>query len=160
MFGFVEKLIQAKLAVDRGETPSVTLSLDLSTPEGQRLAALAQRLLIPTTKHHKSGLVTKTGISNPDASQEFFEQVRCAVGDEVFFEVMNNLRQQQALQSKAVTSAAGADLLSGASTTGDAIQSFLSSSPAKDQLSSGQQAKLDNVAEAMKQGKFSLRKEE
>ncbi len=73
---------------------SVTISLDLNDPNAQKLAKLAKKLMLPTMKIHTSGLVTKTGMKIPDNTDEFIEEIRKVVGDEIMADLGNDLRRQ------------------------------------------------------------------
>lgn len=94
MLDFVQKLITAKDQVEQNPRAKVTISLDLNDPNAKKLAALAKKLMLPTTKVHGSGLVTKTGMHIAENAEVFIEELRKLVGNEVVDDLRDDLIAQ------------------------------------------------------------------
>jgi hypothetical protein len=90
----VQKLITAKDHVEQNPGAKVTISLDLNDPKAKKLAALAKKLMLPTTKVHGSGLVTRTGMHVTENAEVFIEELRKVVGDEIVDDLRDDLLAQ------------------------------------------------------------------
>lgn len=100
IFDAITQLLQAKTRVQRGGSPSVTISLPRDHPDAQALLAFAKKLMLPTTTIRESGLITKTGIESGEAADEFLMELRKVIGEEMFSELLGSLSSQAALAAK------------------------------------------------------------
>jgi hypothetical protein len=144
-------LIEAQLGETAGEVPSVTVSIDLSTPQGVRLAELAKKLLIPTTKRHASGLEIKTGMQIQEAADDYLEALRQEFGDELMQELADNLRGQQ--QAVAKKNAEKVDQGVTTEVIGGLAQSLI---PGLTGMSADEKQKIHNATEELKQGRLKI----
>ena len=103
MLEAVQQLMAAKAQVQANPGASVTVSLDLDDPKAQTLIKFAKKLMLPTTKIRASGLTIKTGMEISENADEFIEELRKIVGDEVMDELSEDLLQQMAIDFPSVT---------------------------------------------------------
>jgi len=156
VLGLLEKILQAKAAVESGDAPHVTISLDLSDPRAQRLAELAKKLLLPTTKIHKTGLTTKTGMIIPERAEEFIEVLRREVGDEVMDDLASDLRAQIQARQRNTASGLGKQLVSDPGAIAATTKSLLSEESFRDALSPSEKTAFGNIADALERGEASI----
>jgi hypothetical protein len=100
MLDLVGQLLSAKAHVEKNPGASVTISLDLNDPNARKLAEFAKKLMLPTTKIHASGLVTKSGMAIPERADEFIAALRGVVGDEIMDDLATDLAEQVRLQNQ------------------------------------------------------------
>jgi hypothetical protein len=100
MLELVQQLMVAKADAQANPGASVTISLDLSDPNVQKLAEFAKKLMLPTTKIHASGLMTKTGMDIPERAEDFITALRKTVGDEIMNELADDLTAQIAIEKQ------------------------------------------------------------
>ena len=125
MLDVVAQLLSAKAKVEQTPGASVTISLDLRDPNTQKLAAFAKKLMLPTTKIHASGLVTKTGIAIPERADEFIEALRKVVGDEIMDDLATDLNAQIQLEQGKVRREAISDTLHSTKAMGTVFDGIL-----------------------------------
>lgn len=156
MLGFIEQILKAKLAVERGDAPQVTISLDLNDPKAQRLATLAKKLLLPTTKIHKSGLVTKTGAVLPGRAEEFIETLAKEVGDDVMRDLLLDLRAQQEAQGVATAKKVKKSLVSDAQAVAAVTKGMLTDEQLRRSFHGHEREAFGNIADALERGEAKL----
>ena len=156
MLDIVQQLVAAKLQVQANPGASITVSLDLNDPNVQKLAKFAKKLLLPTTKIHASGLVTKTGVEIPERAEDFVDALRKVVGDEIMDELQGDLNAQLAVKQQTQDTATLKDSFADPITMGGLVDGLLHSEHLREGLASGDVEKVGNMAEAMKMGRLQL----
>ena len=160
MLDIVQQLIDAKLQAQENPGASVTISLDLNDPDVQKLAKFAKKLMLPTTRIRKSGLVTKTGMAIPERAEDFIDALRKLVGNEIIEELQDDLSAQLAVQQRQQDQAVLADSLNEPASAAKMLDGALHNASFRSAMAPGQAEKFGNMTQAMQRGELPLKRDD
>lgn len=143
---FLSELFKARMSLLKGEAPSVTISLDLNDPKSRKLAEIAKKMLIPTTRVYNSGITTKTGVDSKEMALEFIEILHKELGQDLINELLKDLENQTKLKQLGQVSEGNQELFSNPNMFGQMIESYLQDEQSREPFDHSQRVKCGNLA--------------